>query len=106
MVSLRFRENLRVLCDQDPFNLILPRSDEGTRKEFSVSFCSLLQGNLSASALQLLELGCVRDILSIHKTQLVSYMKLLKAPLGLIINFHELKLTDRVVRLILSGGNR
>jgi hypothetical protein len=27
-------------------------------------------------------------------------------PLGLILNFHELKLTDGVVRLILPGANR
>jgi hypothetical protein len=33
-------------------------------------------------------------------------MKLLDVPLGLIINFHELKLTDGVVRLILPGANR
>ena len=34
------------------------------------------------------------------------YMKLLNVPLGLIINFHEPKLTDGVVRLILPGANR
>ena len=54
----------------------------------------------------LLELKCVQEILAIHKAQLLSYMKLLDVPLGLIINFHELKLTDGVVRLILPGANR
>ncbi len=54
----------------------------------------------------LLELKCVREILPIHKAQLLSYMKLLDVPLGLIINFHELKLTDGVVRMILPGANR
>jgi len=39
----------------------------------------------------LLELKCVQEILPIHKAQLLSYMKLLDIPLGLIINFHELK---------------
>src|SRR6266581_7038738 len=42
----------------------------------------------------LLELKCVQEILPIHKAQLLSYMKLLEIPLGLIITFHELKLTD------------
>src|SRR5919197_790287 len=42
----------------------------------------------------LLELKCVQEILAIHKAQLLSYMKLLDVPLGLIINFHELKLTE------------
>ena len=54
----------------------------------------------------LLELKCVQEILPIHKAQLLSYMKLLEIPLGLIINFHELKLTDGLVRMILPGANR
>ena len=54
----------------------------------------------------LLELKCVQEILPIHKAQLLSYMKLLEVPLGLLINFHELKLADGVVRLILPGANR
>ena len=54
----------------------------------------------------LLELKCVQEILPIHKAQLLSYMKLLEVPLGLIINFHEMKLTDGVVRMILPGANR
>jgi hypothetical protein len=47
-----------------------------------------------------------RDYLKIHKAQLLSYMKLLDIPLGLIINFNVLKLTDGVSRLILPGANR
>ncbi len=54
----------------------------------------------------LLELKCVQEVLPIHKAQLLSYMKLLDMPLGLIINFHELKLVDGVVRMILPGANR
>jgi hypothetical protein len=33
-------------------------------------------------------------------------MKLLNVPLGLLINFHEMKLIDGVHRLILPGTNR
>jgi len=54
----------------------------------------------------LLELKCVQEILQIYKAQLLSFMKLLDIPLGLIINCHELKLTDGVVRMILPGANR
>jgi GxxExxY protein len=54
----------------------------------------------------LLELKCVQEVLPIHKAQLLSYMKLLDVPLGLIINFHEMKLVDGVVRMILPGANR
>ena len=53
----------------------------------------------------MLELKCVQEILPIHKAQLLSYMKLLNVPLGLIINFHEMKLTDGIVRMILPGAN-
>jgi GxxExxY protein len=54
----------------------------------------------------LLELKCVQEVLPIHKAQILSYMKLLDIPLGLIINFHEMKLIDGVVRMILPGANR
>src|SRR5262245_52258716 len=37
----------------------------------------------------LLELKCVQELLPIHEAQLLTYMKLLNIPLGLIINFHE-----------------
>jgi GxxExxY protein len=54
----------------------------------------------------LLELKAVQEILPIHKAQLLSYMKLLSIPIGLIINFHELKLTDGISRMILPGANQ
>ena len=51
------------------------------------------------------EVKAANDIHPINKAQLLSYMKLLDIPLGLIINFNELKLTDGVARLILPGAN-
>jgi GxxExxY protein len=53
----------------------------------------------------LLELKCVQEILPVHKAQLLSYMKLLDVPLGLVINFHELRLVDGISRMILPGAN-
>jgi len=53
----------------------------------------------------LLEAKAVDKILPIHKAQLLSYMKLLDVPLGLLINFHEMKVTDGISRLILPGSN-
>ena len=52
------------------------------------------------------EMKAVEKVHPIHKAQLLSYMTLLDMPLGLIINFHELKLTDGVSRLILPGANQ
>ena len=54
----------------------------------------------------LVEAKAVEKILPIHKAQLLSYLKLLNVPIGLLINFHENKVTDGVSRLILPGANR
>ena len=53
----------------------------------------------------LLELKAVQEIHPIHKAQLLSYMKLLDIPVGLVLNFHELKLVDGVARMILLGAD-
>src|SRR6266705_3821479 len=47
----------------------------------------------------LLELKSVQEVLPIHKAQLLSYMRLLDIPIGLLISFHQLKLVDGIVRL-------
>lgn len=54
----------------------------------------------------LVELKAVEKILPVHKAQLLSYMKLLDIPMGLLVNFHELKLVDGLHRLILPGANQ
>ena len=71
-----------------------------------ITFEEPLRFDLLIESCLLLELKCVQEILPIHKAQLLSYMKLLKVPVGLILNFHELKLTDGVVRMILPGANQ
>jgi len=53
----------------------------------------------------LVEAKAVEKILPIHKAQLLSYMKLMNVPLGLLINFHEAKVTDGITRLIMPGAN-
>lgn len=54
----------------------------------------------------IVELKAVETILPIHKAQLLSYMKMLNAPLGLLINFHEIMLKKGIHRLILSGADK
>jgi GxxExxY protein len=53
----------------------------------------------------LLELKSVERVLPIHKAQLLSYMKLLNMPVGLIFNFHEPVLKTGIHRLILPEAN-
>lgn len=54
----------------------------------------------------LIELKAVQEIAPIHKAQVISYLKLLDVPLGLLINFHELRLVDGISRLILPHSNQ
>ena len=53
----------------------------------------------------LVEAKAVETTLPIHKAKLLSYMKLLDVPLGLLINFHEMKVTDGISRQILVVDN-
>ncbi len=48
----------------------------------------------------------VSETIPRHKAQTMSYMKLLDAPLGLILNYHMPKMIDGVSRLILPGANQ
>jgi GxxExxY protein len=50
----------------------------------------------------IVELKAVEKVLPIHKAQLLSYMKLLNKPLGLLINFHETVLKNGIHRLVLE----
>lgn len=70
-----------------------------TRKE-PLRFDILVEGCVFVEA------KAVERILPIHKAQLLSYMKLLDVPLGLLMNFHEPKLVDGISRMILPGANR
>ncbi len=77
------------------------------RIEFKgVTFEESLRFDVLVADCVLVELKAVQEVLPIHKAQLLSYMKLLNVPLGLLINFHEARLVDGVHRLLLPGANR
>jgi GxxExxY protein len=50
----------------------------------------------------ILELKSVERVLPIHKAQLLSYMKLLNKPLGLLLNFNEVVLSNGICRMVLK----
>ncbi|MBW3540076.1 MAG: GxxExxY protein [Planctomycetes bacterium] len=54
----------------------------------------------------LVEVKAVEHVLPVHKARLMSYMKLLDTPVGLVLNFHEGRLTDGVSRLVLPGAGK
>lgn len=68
--------------------------EEPLRFDILVEGCVLVEGK------------SVERTLPIHQAQLLSYMKLLDVPIGLLINFNVPRLTDGVTRLILPGANR
>src|SRR5215208_1006950 len=68
---------------------------KGTTREEPLRFDVLVEDCV------LVEAKAIENILPIHKAQLLSYMKLLDAPLGLLINFHQMRVTEGVTRLIL-----
>jgi GxxExxY protein len=72
---------------------------KGFTREEPLRFDVLVEGCVLVKA------KAVEKSLPIHKAQLLSYMKLLNVPVGLLINFHEMKVTDGVSRLILPGAN-
>ena len=82
-----------------------------TQKNVTISYKGFtreepLRFDLLVADCVLVEAKAVEKILPIHKAQLLSYMRLLNVPIGLLINFHEMKLTDGVHRLILPGANK
>ena len=64
-----------------------------------------LRFDLFVEGCVMVEIKAARTITPIHKAQLLSYMKLLHVPIGLLINFHESKLVNGIHRLILPGSN-
>jgi GxxExxY protein len=73
---------------------------KGFIREETLRFDLLVEGCL------LVETKSVQEILPIHKAQLLSYMKLLAVPLGLVVNFNVERVTDGIARLMLPGANR
>jgi GxxExxY protein len=73
---------------------------KGFSREEPLRFDVLVEGCV------LVEVKAVEAVLPIHKAIALSYMKLLDVPIGLVINFHDLKLVDGLSRLILPGANK
>lgn len=67
--------------------------EEPLRFDILVDNCLLIEGK------------CVERILPIHKAQLMSYMKLLDIPIGLLVNYKSIVLKNDIHRLILPGAN-
>lgn len=47
-----------------------------------------------------IEIKAVENIIPVHSTQLLTYLKMSKNHLGLLINFHTVKLADSIKRVV------
>ena len=70
-----------------------------------VFFDEALRFDILVDDCLLVELKAVEILHPVSKAQLLSYMKLLDIPIGLLINFHEPVLKKGISRMILPGAN-
>ena len=73
----------------------LPLEYKGIKLDCGYRLDLLVEGQV------VIELKTIKKILPVHQAQLLTYLKLLPARVGLIINFQEARLTDGVCRLVL-----
>lgn len=71
-----------------------------TIKYGELSLDSSLKIDLLVNDLIVVELKTVENILPIHEAQLLTYMKLLKKPQGLLINFNTTNITKSLKPLV------
>jgi len=58
------------------------------------------RADLLVNAVIIVELKAVAKLMPIHEAQLLSYIKLARLPVGLLINFHTARLKDGIKRLV------
>ena len=56
--------------------------------------------DLLVEGTSIVELKSVEKVQDLHKKQLLTYLRLAKRPLGLLINFNEVMLRDGITRII------
>ena len=79
--------------------VLVPIEYKGIRFDHGLRLDALVDGCL------IVEIKAVEHILPVHKAQILSYMKLMDAPVGLLINFHSGLLKEGVSRLVLKGAD-
>jgi iron complex transport system substrate-binding protein len=65
-----------------------------------LSFEEVFRADLIVDQCVIVELKSVESLAPVHKKQLLTYLKLLNLPVGLLINFGAEKLTDGVRRVV------
>ena len=73
----------------------LPLEYKGIKLDCGYRLDLLVEGQV------VVELKTINKILPVHQAQLLTYLKLLPARVGLILNFQEARLKDGICRMVL-----
>lgn len=73
----------------------LPLEYKGIKLDCSYRLDLLVEGQI------VIELKTVEKILPVHQAQLLTYLRILPAKVGLILNFQEARLKDGICRMVL-----
>ncbi|MBL0224424.1 MAG: GxxExxY protein [Geobacteraceae bacterium] len=73
----------------------LPVIYKGIRLEAGLRIDIIVEGTV------VVELKCVENIVPIHESQLLTYMRLSGLSTGLILNFYTSRMTDGIKRMVL-----
>lgn len=79
--------------------VLVPVEYKGAKFEQALRLDAIVDGCL------IVEIKAVERILPIHKAQLLSYMKLINVPVGLLVNFHARLLKEGISRLVLRDAD-
>lgn len=81
----------QIQCERQ---VVLPLKYKGTMLDCGYRLDILVEDQV------VIEMKTVEKILPVHKAQLLTYLRLLPAKVGLILNFHEARLKDGLCRLV------
>lgn len=98
---------------ESTYELCLARelSSAGLRAERQVELPVVYKGDrldagyridILVEGLVVLELKAIESLLPVHTAQLITYLKLARMPVGLLLNFNVERMTDGVTRRVLS----
>ncbi|MFO7811856.1 MAG: GxxExxY protein [Pelovirga sp.] len=81
----------QIQCERQ---VVLPLKYKGTMLDCGYRLDILVEDQV------VIEMKTVEKFLPVHKAQLLTYLRLLPAKIGLILNFHEARLKDGLCRLV------
>src|SRR5438477_10617962 len=89
-----FAQELELRGIRHQQQLPVPLTYKGKLIEIGFRADFVMEGKL------LIELKAVEQVIPVHKAQVITYLKIMKLPLGLLINFNEVLIKDGIRRIL------